>query len=291
MNLSNTRATVGLSSKATPVSTNVLGTVQVGDNSETILIAGVDVAYSLQAFFAGSGDVLSLNMLTGSTAGSTAFVAGVAQVETATAANSAGTITTAGNITVTVTAAGMAGSPLALSVAVLTGDTASQWATKVRTALAANAVIAALFAVSGTTTAIILTRRPTNVLVSAGTTTNIFAANDTTLNIALATGTAVGVTAAATSANTTSGVLSDGVLIFDGDSKDFEGVTIPTLTAIKGQLFKAIGAPFVVDGNVDDLFTIAADSSNLFTPGLAETTYTFTPTGASALQITVVGND
>lgn len=117
------------------------------------------------------------------------------QVETATAA---GTLSgTSGNVSVTVTAAGLAGSPLVLAVPTLTGDTASVWAGKVRTFLAANAAIAALFDVSGATTAIIITRK-------------VFAANDGTLNIALATGTATGVTPAATSANTTAGTLGGG---------------------------------------------------------------------------------
>ncbi len=114
---------------------------------------------------------------------------GIAQVETATAA---GTIATSGNMTATVTAAGMTGSPIATSVAVLIGDTPDTWAGKVRTALAGVANITALFDVGGSGSQIVLTRK-------------IAAANDATLNIALADGTSVGVTPAATSANTRAG--------------------------------------------------------------------------------------
>lgn len=118
---------------------------------------------------------------------------GVFQVETATVV---ATITTAGDATVTVTATGMTGSPLAISVAVAEDDTASLVAGKIRTALAANAVIAALFTVSGATDKVILTAR-------------LSAANDAALNIATADGTCVGITPAASSANTTAGVKGD----------------------------------------------------------------------------------
>lgn len=115
---------------------------------------------------------------------------GVAQVETATAA---GTITGSGNATVVVTAAGMSGSPITLSVAVTNGDTAATWAGKVRDAMRADSRITALFVVSGSSTSIVLTRIAK-------------AANDATLNISLDNGTCTGITTAATSANTTAGV-------------------------------------------------------------------------------------
>jgi hypothetical protein len=112
------------------------------------------------------------------------------QVETATAA---GTIGTGGNATVIVTANLMTGSPRTVPVAVTAGDSAATWAGKVRTALAADATVAAFFTVSGTTTAIILTAITP-------------AANDSSMNVSLANGTNTGITAAPTSANTTAGV-------------------------------------------------------------------------------------
>lgn len=285
MNLSNIKATTGLNCKTIPASTNVLGTVQIGANPETKTLTAT-VAYSLQAFFSASGNVLSLNHLTGSTTGSTAFVAGNAQVETATAA---GTVSATGNATITVTSAGMAGSPKAISVAVAGADDPTLWAAKVRTALAADTAVGGRFTISGTTTAIVLTRKPTFV-VSGDITHHVHPATDATLNVAIAAGTATGITAAATSADTTVGVATTGVMIYDGDAKDFEGTTIPTMTSIAGELFKTTGSAFVVDGNGDDLFTIGTNGNTMFVPGLAETTYTFVPTGPSALQITVFGN-
>jgi hypothetical protein len=116
----------------------------------------------------------------------------VAQVETATAA---GTVTVAGNATVTVTSA-LQGADVVTSVPVEVDDDASAIALAIRTALAANASITANFTVSGATDKVILTAK-------------LAAANDTTLNIAIADGTSTGVTTAASSANTTAGVVAD----------------------------------------------------------------------------------
>lgn len=116
--------------------------------------------------------------------------AGVRQVERATAA---GSITTSGNVTATITGAGITGSPVALSVAVLNGDTPAMWAQKVRLAIAANAAISALYDVLPALDATITLVR------------KLAAANDGTLNIALANGTSVGATTAAESVDVTAG--------------------------------------------------------------------------------------
>lgn len=118
---------------------------------------------------------------------------GVYQVETAVIV---GTISTGGNMTVTVTAAGMTGSPKDISVAVALNDTDVQVAAKVRAALAADDDVAALFAVSGTGANVVLT-----ALQSA--------ADDATLNIAYTNDTCAGLTPDATSNNTTAGVRGD----------------------------------------------------------------------------------
>lgn len=115
---------------------------------------------------------------------------GVAQVETATAA---GTVTTAGNATVILTAAGFPGSPKTFSVPVALNDTAATVAGKIRDALNADLDVIAMFVVGGSTTAIVLTKK-------------IVGADDATLNLSIANGTCVGLTAAPTSANTTTGV-------------------------------------------------------------------------------------
>jgi hypothetical protein len=173
-------------------------------------------------------------------------VAGTAQVETATAA---GTITTSGNATVTVTSTGMTGSPKAVSVAVLSGDTAAQWAEKVRTALAADAVIAARFTVGGTTTAISLTRKPLNTFTVDDTDYPFYPANDSSLNIALADGTSDGITEAATSANTTTGVATDGAIVFN-EGLDFQGNSIDYISPQAVDIRSNSGAVVFADTGV-----------------------------------------
>jgi hypothetical protein len=116
---------------------------------------------------------------------------GTKQAETATIA---GTITGDGDASITITAAGMTGSPKTLLVPVLNGDSASMVAGKIRTAFNADADITAMFTVGGSGTAIILTR-----IVADD--------NDATLNIAYTNGTCTGLTPNATSANTVAGAL------------------------------------------------------------------------------------
>jgi len=227
MDLTQSILSYGLRSTATPTSTNVFNDVEIGVAQTQERFTDADVIYSLRAVMAGSASTLTIAQDTG-VCTATAWVAGTAQVETATAA---GTITASGNASVTITSAGMTGSPLTISVSVVLGDTASVWAGKVRTALAANATIAARFTIGGTTTAISLTRLSSTV---GGL--PIRSANDATLNIALANGTCTGITAAPTSANTTAGVATSGVTLYDGDGKDFEGNTLPLISEIYAQL-------------------------------------------------------
>lgn len=227
MDITQSILSYGLRSTATPTSTNVFNSVEIGVAQTQERFATADVIYSLRVVMAGSASTLSIAQSTG-VCTATAFVSGVAQVETATAA---GTVTATGNASVIVTSAGMTGSPLTILVPVTNGDTASIWAGKVRTALAANATIAARFTVGGTTTAISLTRLPATVGGVA-----IYSANDSTLNIALANGTSTGITAAPTSTNTTAGVATTGVVLYDGDGKDFEGITLPTMDTLYSTL-------------------------------------------------------
>lgn len=237
MTVSNARSTIGLSARVTPTAPNTSGTIQIGANDATTRFADADVVYSLQAVFCdpSGGDELVIDLFENDTTGSTAFVAGAAQVETATAS---GTITLAGDASVVVTGAGIAGSPLTIAVPVALSDTASQWAAKVRTALAANAAVSALYTVDGTTTSIRLTRKSTATIQGHNETISCYAANDSTLNVALDNGTCTGITTASSSANTTAGVLTSGVKIYGGD-QDFEGNSITPINYIKGMQFES----------------------------------------------------
>ena len=150
----------------------------------------------------------------------TAGVAPVAQVETATVAGGA---TASANVIVTVTAAGMTGSPKAINVAVVNLDSADTVAGKIRTALAADGAVTALFTVSGATDKVILTR-----------TTPAGVANDATLNIAIdGTTNGTGVPDAASSAHTTAGVAG---------TKQVETMTIVGTPTVDGAILVTVTA-------------------------------------------------
>jgi hypothetical protein len=236
MQLTSAAAFFGLRANATPTGTNVRNDNEIGVAATQVPLTDANVAYSTRMILANALTQAVIDLSDNDTTGSEVWTPGVAQVETATAA---GTISGAGNANVVVTSAGMTGSPITLNVAVAASDGPSTWAEKVRVALAANATIAARFVVDGTTTAIRLVRRPSTSIPVGSTTVDIYPANDTTLNIALDNGTSTGITPAATSANTTTGVATAGARIFDGDGKDWEGNTLGSIAALKGLLIQA----------------------------------------------------
>jgi uncharacterized protein YceK len=220
MSISDARGSIGLTATGSPSRPNVSGTVVIGVPTSQVRLSDANVFYAVQALILGSGSEFVLDPLEGDKTGTTAWTAGVAQVETATAA---GTITLAGNASVVVTAAGMTGSPKTIAVPVALSDTATAWATKVVNALAADPDVSSLFDVSNPSAgAIRLTRKPLQTYQVGSVNVPVYAANDGTLNIALDNGTCTGITPAASSANTTEGVLSAGCYVV-GDGADFEG--------------------------------------------------------------------
>lgn len=285
MTLTNSRASVGLQSKFTPTNTNVSGSIQIGENNTFLQFNESNAIYSMQAFFGSASSAFTLDQSTGVTSAATTWVAGTAQVETATAA---GTATSSGNVSVTVTAAGMTGSPKTIAVPILINDTASQWAAKVRTALASDTDVSALFTVSGTTTSIVLTRKPTKTIAGSNVSVSFYAANDSTLNINLQAGT-TGVTTAATSTDTTAGVASSGTLIFDGDGKDIEGNTIGTLTTIDAALFKTIDCGVTLDNSTNLIYPIGTDGILFGSQFVADDDIVIEADAPGAIQITILG--
>ena len=291
MNLTSPRISFGLSATVTPSSVNVSGDNTIGVSSN-LALASADKIYSASVALYASTNYLTLNAATNAITAQTTLVPGTAQVETATAA---GTVSAGGNASVVFTSAAVTGSPITLSVAVATSDTPTLWAAKVRTALAANTAIAAKFDISGTTTAIIATRKGT--YTTDTTLAPAYAADDTTLNIALATGTATGITTAATSANTTTGVASTGAVSRDADAKDFEGASIGTLATLYGLFIQCTDGAMTLTSTTDSnsvkmvaggVFLLANSSGNVnsFLDSL-----TFTATAANtAFKIVALGN-
>jgi hypothetical protein len=137
-----------------------------------------------------------------------AVLQGTLQAETATVV---ATITTAGHAKVTITAAGMTGSALDVYVYVDNGDDANAVALKIREELATQVNVTNFFAVSGAGADVILTAKTK-------------AANDVTMNIAIADDDCVGITAAATSADTTAGVAQDNAAAVAGKARTALGL-------------------------------------------------------------------
>lgn len=290
MTLSSARATYGLNAQATPISPNSVGTLQIGANNSSTSFSDADVAYSLRAILVGSGDVLALDLLNNDITGSTSFVQGAAQVETATVVAGSGA-TSSGNLVLTVTAAGMTGSPKAINVPLVTGThtTATLIAAAAAVALNADTDYAALFTATSSSATIITTRKPTSSHTVPGGTLNLYAANDATLNVAIGAG--LGVTAAATSADTTAGVVSDGAKIY-GAGEDFEGEAMTPIVTLYSVFYNTTSGTGVIAGDVDDVLPYSA---GLVAPlsnanGLTiETDITATAATVSDITITVVG--
>lgn len=156
---------------------------------------------------------------------------GTLQVETATVA---GTVTDTGNITVTVTASGMTNSPKAVTVAVVSGDTANQVATKIRTALGLDANVSGFFTISGANADIILTKKTSG-------------ANDATLNIAIDGG-----SVAATSIGATQLPLTSVTGLFVGDRIKV-GVEYSTIVSISGNIITLKDALTATHNDGDNL--------------------------------------
>lgn len=235
---------------------------------------------------------MTLAVTTGVSSGSTTYVAGTAQIETATAV---GTITaTTANIGVVITAAGMTGSPKTVTVAVVKDDTATDWAGKVRTALNADTDITGLFSVGPTSasTLIQLTRKPTSTLYAGATPVYVYPANDSTLNIALNAG-ASGATTAGTSADTTAGVASSGVKVYDADGKDIEGNTLSTFTTIQGLHIQVDDGKITMTESTGDFFgrVLTGSFLELATSGISSiASLSISATLPANVTVTVIGS-
>lgn len=234
------------------------------------------IAWSARADFkaaaAAVGVALSLGTATTSTP-----AAGAKQVETFTAL---GNITATGNLAITVTGAGIAGSPLAVPVAVVNGDTPAVWGGKVRAALAASAAVTALYDVGGAGAVVTLTRK-TEV------------ANDGTLNIGAAAGTAANASLPLNSANTTPGVVAAGTVLSGTINGEIRGTAMPAADKMLMVLMVNTGCELSVTGpftgsvapNNVTLFAALNDAAGLHGDFISEDLEVSAVGGAGLLEI------
>ncbi len=234
MDVTGTTASYELTASANVSGVNVSSGVTLGTGRTAVTyLTDPDICYSLGMQIA-VGETLTWNSATGAITGTDA---GVAQVETATVVAAAG-CTSNGNLPVTVTGALITGSPLTVQVALTTAThtTANLIATAIRSALNANAAVAAEYTAGGSGADVTLTKASTAT------------ANDATLNVAWTT--TLGVTAVTTSVDTTAGVMASlAYRLTDSagdpiawDTKDHEGRALATATKLYAVLVKSATA-------------------------------------------------
>lgn len=185
------------------------------------------------------GTIVGINQIETATVVGT--IAGVLQIETATVVGTIGPAG-AGDVSVIVTGANVAGSPLTVPVAVANDDTAAQVAGKIRTALAI-AAITDNYTVGGADAEVSLTKK-------------VAAANDETLNISIANGTASGLTEDLTSVETQAGHAGAGnvSVIVTGALVTGSPLTVPVAVALSdnaaavaGKIRTALGIAAITD--------------------------------------------
>lgn len=251
--ISSPSAVYGLSAVGTPTKTQVGGTAILGPAQTSIPLTGATKAYCISATLATAEDTLTINTATGvATVGTTP----VAQVETATVVAAAGA-TSNGNLPVTVTGARITGSPLAISVPLTTAThtTATLIAGAIRTAMNATAALTAVYTVGGTGANVTLTETdPQN--------------NDGTLNMAWTA--TLGVSVVTSSVDTTAGVGGVKCTNNTGDGKDFEGVSLGTMTKIHGFVIRNTGEISIETASPGSYYTAYLQGgavAPLFIPG------------------------
>jgi hypothetical protein len=289
MTISPPRATYGLRTTGTPTSPTATGNVNLGIATTSDSFDEADVFYSIEALVVGTTSDFIVNTGTGATTGSTAWTAGTQQVETNTVVAASG-ITTSGNATVTVTATGLTGSPLAISVPLTTATHTS--ATLIASALAAglnaNTAFSALLVASSSGADLIVKSKPTAYTVS-GTSVNVWPADIANLNVAIANDTCAGITNDATSTSTTAGVATAGCYIV-GAGKDFEGNALPTSVGIWSICIKTTRAATVSCSTMTDyplgegVFLVSSSGGTLY----GADTYTLEPTTNAPVEATIV---
>lgn len=276
--ISSPQAVYGLKAIGTPTKTQVANDAAIGVSNQTVNLTGATKAYCVSATLATAADTLTIDTATGiATIGTTP----VSQVETATVVAASGA-TSSGNLAVTVTGARITGSPLAFSVALVTGvdTTATLIAAKIRTAFNANTALTSVYTVGGT---------GANVTLTETSAQN----NDGTLNIAITA--ALGVSAIVSSTNTTTGIGGVKLTNNTGDGKDFEGVSLGTIAGIGAFLVKCSTGGVHYDVN-SGLYTgeVTANAISLVTSPSAfipSGDMVLTADGASEIEITFLTDE
>lgn len=220
MTLTNPRANFGLNAKATPTKSGTTGTVTIGDANESVTLLAAQKAISFDAVIVGSTSDLVIDISDLDSTGSTSWVGGTAQIESATVGI---TTVTTGTMVVTLTSGVVAGSPLAINVPLVaaTHNTAALVAQAIVDVLNATAAVSTYYTATRSTATVVLTRKITSTYTVNGASITVKPADDSTLKLEWSA--LLGVNALAASTSTTAGVATSGAYCPDLDGTDFEG--------------------------------------------------------------------
>jgi hypothetical protein len=290
--ISNVRANFGLIATGTPSYPTATGAVSLGTPNTTARLTECDVFNVVEALVFSQ---LNYNPLTGATTGSTAWVAGSPQVESATLSLGTGT---SGNLNVVVTSAGMTGSPLTVPVAIdhTVQTTAALVAQKIVDTLNANTVVASRFTATRSTATVVLTRKPGAIYNVGSNAVNAYLTGPTADDFVIPS--ALGITGATstTGSGADAGSPSTGCYIV-GAGEDFEGnasamATISAVSIENSSL--SVGSATVSNGSsVSNLPLPKGCVFHLFsqesTTNLTWGGITFTPGGYALVRIVVAG--
>ena len=283
MAISAAQTITGSNCQGQATSALVSGINQIGASQTAVQFPTADIGYAIGIEFVASGGTATIDLQSGVATGSAAYVAGTAQVETATVVAASGA-TSNGNCSLTFTSAAVTGSPLTVVVALTTAsNTSTLVAAALAAGLAANTAIAAVWTVTSSAADIIMTRK--------SDANGYKYANEANTNLAIPAG--LGITAAPTSTTLPSGVVSSGVNVTDGDGKDFEGVTLVSMARMYGlEINVTSGAATAANSTASEAYKLPAKFWN--SNGITGTTITgdlvLTSTAAATnLTVTVIG--
>jgi hypothetical protein len=157
-----------------------------------------------------------------------------------------------------------------------------------------------LFSVGGTTSSIVLTRKPQQTINANGVDYPIYPANDATLNIDIAEDLLIGVNSAPTSANTTAGVATSGVTLLE-QGEDFEGNALANIATVQGVLMQhesadaaaTVAYDIATGGEVGTLVPgedrLIINNSGLQSDWIGAATFTHSSAATGKITVTILG--
>ena len=289
MNISKASANLSLSATGNTTRPGYVGSVSINSGVKANF-STADQAYQTYFLIAGTSTAATLNMTTGDAAGD-AWTAPAVQVETATASGVSGS----GDAKVTITAAGLTGSPLDVSVAVLAGDSPADVASKISAELqyagTGTSEIGAFYDIEADGSNVVFTRKTLGTYTLGSDTIIMAHPDDATMNVAIDNDTCSGITPAPTSTSTTAGVEADGVFIWNDDI-DFEGRALVSPTAVYGLAIDH-STEYTVSGHTVD-WTVGTEYKGRMKATTDQTSHFLVsyPDAASILDtLTITGTD